>query len=118
MLGFVNPPSSGKSKPYIESLSQIDRTIDYAVDLMRAGMAYANPFIVTPIPGTSMWEFQKDYVVRHYDNGWSHEKATMATDEWTAEDIECKRLELLVRANGPARVHEMVSRGTWPVDGV
>ena len=118
MLGFLNPPRKGQTAPYIESLEQIDRTIDYAVDLMGAGMAYANPFIVTPIPGTTMWEFQKDYVVRHYDNGWSHEKATMASEKWSAEDIERKRLELLVRANGPARVREMVSRGTWPVDGI
>ncbi|UHC15737.1 cobalamin-dependent protein [Methylobacterium currus] len=117
MLGFINPPGKQSGKPYIESLSQIDHTIDYAVDLMNAGMAYANPFIVTPIPGTPMWEFQQDYVVRHYDNGWSHEKATMSCEKWDAEDIERKRLELLVRANGPARVREMVSRGTWPVDG-
>lgn len=116
MLGFVNPPATGRTRPYIESLAQIDRTIEYAVDLMGAGMAYANPFIVTPIPGTKLWEFQKDYVTRHYDNGWSHEKGTMSTGAWSAEDIERKRLELLVRANGPSRVHEMVSRGTWPVN--
>lgn len=116
MLGFVNPPSGPGQKPFIESLELIDRTIDYAVNLMGAGMAYANPFIVTPIPGTSMWEYQRQYVVRHYDNGWSHEKATMATDQWSAEDIEKARMELLVRANGADRVREMVRRGTWPVD--
>lgn len=117
MLGFVNPPAPINSAPFVESLEQIDRTIDYAVHLMDAGMAYANPFIVTPIPGTKMWEFQKDYVVRNYDNGWSHEKATMASENWSAEDLERKRLELLVRANGAARVREMVQRGTWPVGG-
>jgi len=116
MLGFVNPPSGPGQKPFVESLELIDRTIDYAVNLMGAGMAYANPFIVTPIPGTSMWEYQQQYVVRHYDNGWSHEKATMATDQWSAEDIEKARMELLVRANGADRVREMVRRGTWPVD--
>ncbi|MFF4185127.1 B12-binding domain-containing radical SAM protein [Streptomyces sp. NPDC001691] len=116
MLGFVNPPERPGTAPYIESLDQIERTIDYAVTLMGHGMAYANPFIVTPLPGTKMWDFQKDYVVRHYDNGWSHEKATMATDQWTAEDIERMRLELLVRANGADKVTEMVRRGTWPVD--
>jgi radical SAM superfamily enzyme YgiQ (UPF0313 family) len=116
MLGFVNPPERPGAEPYIESLEQIEKTIDYAVTLMRHGMAYANPFIVTPLPGTKMWDFQKDYVVRHYDNGWSHEKATMATDRWSAEDIERMRLELLVRANGADKVTEMVRRGTWPVD--
>lgn len=116
MLGFVNPPEQRGGEPYIESLEQIEKTIDYAVTLMGRGMAYANPFIVTPLPGTKMWNFQKDYVVRHYDNGWSHEKATMATDKWSAEDIERMRLELLVRANGPDKVTEMVRRGTWPVD--
>ncbi|MEU0199760.1 MULTISPECIES: cobalamin-dependent protein [unclassified Streptomyces] len=116
MLGFVNPPEQPGGEPYIESLEQIEKTIDYAVTLMGHGMAYANPFIVTPLPGTKMWDFQKDYVVRHYDNGWSHEKATMATDKWSAEDIERMRLELLVRANGPDKVTEMVRRGTWPVD--
>lgn len=116
MLGFVNPPEQRGGEPYIESLEQIEKTIDYAVTLMGHGMAYANPFIVTPLPGTKMWNFQKDYVVRHYDNGWSHEKATMATDKWSAEDIERMRLELLVRANGPDKVTEMVRRGTWPVD--
>ncbi|MEU0723624.1 radical SAM protein [Streptomyces sp. NPDC006140] len=116
MPGFVNPPEQRGGEPYIESLEQIEKTIDYAVTLMGHGMAYANPFIVTPLPGTKMWDFQKDYVVRHYDNGWSHEKATMATDKWSAEDIERMRLELLVRANGPDKVTEMVRRGTWPVD--
>ncbi|MFI9586274.1 B12-binding domain-containing radical SAM protein [Streptomyces sp. NPDC052236] len=117
MLGFVNPPSEPGGNPYIESLEGIEKTIDYAATLMNHGMAYANPFIVTPLPGTKMWEFQKDYVVRHYDNGWSHEKATMATESWSADDIERMRLELLVRANGPQKVTEMVRRGTWPVDG-
>ncbi|KUF19344.1 B12-binding domain-containing radical SAM protein [Streptomyces silvensis] len=116
MLGFVNPPERPGGEPYVESLDQIEKTIDYAVTLMGHGMAYANPFIVTPLPGTKMWDFQKDYVVRNYDNGWSHEKATMATDKWSAEDIERMRLELLVRANGAERVVEMVRRGTWPVD--
>ncbi|WP_225603325.1 hypothetical protein [Pseudomonas sp. PDM09] len=116
MLGFVNPPASAGEQPFIESLGQISNTIDYAVNLMGAGMAYANPFIVTPIPGTEMWEYQQQYVVRHYDNGWSHEKATMATEKWSAEDIEKARMELLVRANGADRVREMVRRGTWPVD--
>jgi len=116
MLGFVNPPEREGQAPYIESLGQIERTIDYAVRLMGAGMAYANPFIVTPIPGTPMWTFQRDYVVRHYDNGWSHEKATMATESWSAEDIERMRLRLMVKANGPERVQKMVQRGTWPVD--
>ncbi|GAA3507324.1 hypothetical protein GCM10019017_04540 [Streptomyces showdoensis] len=116
MLGFVNPPERPGAEPYVESLEQIEKTIDYAVTLMGHGMAYANPFIVTPLPGTKMWDFQKDYVVRHYDNGWSHEKATMATEQWSAEDIERMRLELLVRANGAEKVTEMVRRGTWPVD--
>lgn len=116
MLGFVNPPAGPGQKPFVESLELIERTIDYAVNLMGAGMAYANPFIVTPIPGTSMWEYQQQYVVRHYDNGWSHEKATMATEQWSAEEIEKARMELLVRANGADRVREMVRRGTWPVD--
>ncbi|MFI0903450.1 B12-binding domain-containing radical SAM protein [Streptomyces sioyaensis] len=116
MLGFVNPPAVPGAEPYIETLEQIEKTIDYAVTLMGHGMAYANPFIVTPLPGTKMWDFQKDYVVRHYDNGWSHEKGTMATECWSAEDIERMRLELLVRANGRQRVTEMVRRGTWPVD--
>lgn len=116
MLGFVNPPATPGAKPFIESLELIERTTDYAVSLMGAGMAYANPFIVTPIPGTEMWEYQQQYVVRHYDNGWSHEKATMATELWSAEDIEKARLELLVRANGADRVKEMVRRGTWPVN--
>jgi anaerobic magnesium-protoporphyrin IX monomethyl ester cyclase len=116
MLGFVNPPEKPGDAPYIESLEQIDRTIDYAVKLMGSGMAYANPFIVTPIPGTPMWRFQKDYVVRNYDNGWSHEKATMGTESWSAEDIERMRLKLLVKANGQERVLKMVKRGTWPVD--
>jgi anaerobic magnesium-protoporphyrin IX monomethyl ester cyclase len=116
MLGFVNPPERAGEAPYIESLEQIERTIDYAVKLMGAGMAYANPFIVTPIPGTPMWQFQKQYVVRNYDTGWSHEKATLATSSWSAEDIERMRLKLLVDANGPERVKKMVQRGTWPVD--
>ncbi|WP_282792432.1 radical SAM protein [Streptomyces sp. CC224B] len=116
MLGFVNPPERPGGEPYIESLEQIEKTVDYAVTLMGRGMAYANPFIVTPLPGTKMWDFQKDYVVRHYDNGWSHEKATMATEKWSAEDIERARLDLLVRANGADKVVEMVRRGTWPVD--
>ncbi|MDQ7987174.1 cobalamin-dependent protein [Pseudomonas sp. G34] len=116
MLGFVNPPERPGQEPFIESLELIERTIDYAVTLMGAGMAYANPFIVTPIPGTSMWEYQQQYVVRHYDNGWSHEKATMATEHWSAEEIEKARMELLVRANGVNRVREMVRRGTWPVN--
>lgn len=116
MLGFVNPPEKPGDKPYIESLEQIDRTIDYAVKLMGSGMAYANPFIVTPIPGTPMWRFQKDYVVRNYDTGWSHEKATMATHAWSGDDIERMRLKLLVKANGPDKVRKMVQRGTWPVD--
>ena len=116
MLGFINPPARPGAKPYIESLSQIQETIDYATKLMGAGMAYANPFIVTPLPGTRMWDFQKDYVVRDYDTGWSHERATMASDAWSAEDIERMRLKLLVDANGPERVREMVTRGTWPVD--
>jgi hypothetical protein len=112
----VNPPARPGGAPYVESLEQIDRTIDYAVTLMGAGMAYANPFIVTPIPGTRMWQFQKDYVVRDYDTGWSHERATLATDLWTAEQIELMRLKLLVAANGPERVKKMLRRGTWPVD--
>ncbi|WP_256582930.1 hypothetical protein [Pseudomonas sp. PICF141] len=61
-------------------------------------------------------EGTKQYVVRHYDNGGSHEKATMATEKWSAEDIEKARMELLVRANGADRVRKMVRRGTWPVD--
>ncbi|MCF5098377.1 radical SAM protein, partial [Pseudomonas gessardii] len=116
MLGFVNPPGGPGQMAFVESLELIERTIDYAVNLMGAGMAYANPFIVTPIPGTPMWEYQQQFVVRHYDNGWSHEKATMATGQWSAEDIEKARMELLVRANGADRVREMVRRGTWPVD--
>jgi radical SAM superfamily enzyme YgiQ (UPF0313 family) len=116
MLGFVNAPETEGGQPYIETLGEVQRTIDYAVTLMRSGMAYANPFIVTPIPGTRTWEFQKDYVVRNYDTGWSHEKATMATQHWSAEDMECMRLKLLVDANGADRVVEMIKRGTWPVD--
>jgi anaerobic magnesium-protoporphyrin IX monomethyl ester cyclase len=116
MLGFVNPPAKPGDAPYVETLAQIQRTIDYATKLMGAGMAYANPFIVTPIPGTRMWEFQRDYVVRDYDTGWSHEKATMASNSWSAEDIERMRLKLLVDANGPERVREMLTRSTWPVD--
>ena len=116
MQRFANPPDRPGQKTFIESLELIERTIDYAVTLMGAGMAYANPFIVTPIPGTSMWEYQQQYVVRHCDNGWSHEKVTLATEHWSAEDIEKARMELLVRANGADRVREMVRRGTWPVD--
>jgi anaerobic magnesium-protoporphyrin IX monomethyl ester cyclase len=116
MLGFVNPPDEPGGEPFVESPEQIDYTIEYATTLMGHGMAYANPFIVTPIPGTPMWRFQQQYVVRNYDLGWSHEKATMATDKWSAEDIERKRLKLMVRANGEERVRKMVARGTWPVD--
>lgn len=116
MLGFVNPPETPDVAPHVESLDQIERTIDYAVQLMRAGMAYANPFIVTPIPGTRMWEYQKDFVVRDYDTGWSHERATMATAKWSAEEIENMRLKLLAMANGPEKVQSMLQRGTWPVD--
>lgn len=116
MLGFVNPPEHEGEEPYIESLEQIERTIDYAVTLMDHGMAYANPFIVTPIPGTRTWEFQRDYVVRNYDTGWSHEKATMATEKWSDEDIERMRLKLLVDANGIDRVRTMLTSGTWPVE--
>jgi anaerobic magnesium-protoporphyrin IX monomethyl ester cyclase len=116
MLGFVNPSDTPGQAPYIETLEQIERTIDYSVELMQAGMAYANPFIVTPIPGTPMGEFQRQYAVRNYDIGWSHEKATMGTGSWTAEDIEAMRLKLLVNANGKERVMKMVARGTWPVD--
>jgi anaerobic magnesium-protoporphyrin IX monomethyl ester cyclase len=116
MLGFVNPPDTPDGSPYVESLDQIERTINYAVQLMGAGMAYANPFIVTPIPGTRMWEYQKGFVVRDYDTGWSHERSTMATSCWSAEDIERMRLKLLVKANGPEKVRSMLQRGTWPVD--
>lgn len=116
MLGFVNPPEKPGDEPYIEDVGQVEQTIDYAVKLMKHGMAYANPFIVTPIPGTRTWEFQRDYVVRNYDTGWSHEKATMATDKWTAEDMERMRLKLLVEANGLENVRKMLTRGTWPVD--
>jgi radical SAM superfamily enzyme YgiQ (UPF0313 family) len=116
MLGFVNPSEQPNGEPYVETLEQIERTIDYSVELMGAGMAYANPFIVTPIPGTPMGEFQRSYAVRNYDTGWSHEKATMGTSQWTAEDIERMRLKLLVKANGKERVLKMVQRGTWPVD--
>lgn len=49
-------------------------------------------------------EGTKQYVVRHYDK------------EWSAEDIEKARMELLVRVNGADRVRKMVRRGTWPVD--
>lgn len=116
MLGFVNAPEHEGGEPYIETLEEVQRTIDYSVKLMKSGMAYANPFIVTPIPGTKTWEFQKDYVVRNYDTGWSHEKATMGTDRWSAEDMERMRLKLLVDANGAERVAKMIKRGTWPVD--
>lgn len=116
MLGFVNPPEQPGGEPYIEDLAQVEQTIDYAVKLMGHGMAYANPFIVTPIPGTRTWEFQRDFVVRNYDTGWSHEKATMATHKWSAEDMERMRLKLLVDANGLENVHKMLTRGTWPVE--
>lgn len=115
MLGFVNPPGDPGGAPYVESHGQMERTIDYAVTLMGAGMAYANPFIVTPIPGTRMWEFQKAFAVRDYDTGWSHERATLATDLWSAEDMDRMRLKLLVAANGADRVRTMLQRGTWPV---
>ena len=116
MLGFVNPPTASDGEPYIESMDQIERTIDYSVELMGAGMAYANPFIVTPIPGTPMGEYQRKFAVRNYDTGWSHEKSTLATPSWSAEDIERMRLKLLVDANGKNKVLKMVQRGTWPVD--
>jgi anaerobic magnesium-protoporphyrin IX monomethyl ester cyclase len=115
MLGFVNPPKQPGGRPFVESIEQIEHTIEYAARLMGRGMAYANPFIVTPIPGTPMWNHQRHYVVRNYDLGWSHEKATMATQAWSAEKLEEMRLRLMVRANGEDRVRKMVARGTWPV---
>lgn len=118
MLGFVSPSHQAGGEPYVESLEQMEATVEYASLLMKHGMAYANPFIVTPIPGTPMWEFQQPYVVRNYDLGWSHEKATMATASWSAEDVERVRLKLLVQANGGDRVRKMVARGTWPIDAL
>lgn len=114
MLGFVNP-SDGDGKSYIESVEQIEKTIEYAVLLMQHGMAYANPFIVTPLPGTPMHEFQKQYVVRDYDTGWSHERATLATEKWTADELETLRWKLMINANGIEKTKQMLSRGTWPV---
>lgn len=35
-----------------------------------------------------MWEYQQQYVVRHYETGRSREKATMATDQWSAENFD------------------------------
>ncbi len=115
MLGFVNPPKQPGDNTYIESVDQIRRTIDYAIKLIGSGMEYANPFIVTPLPGTRMWEFQQRFVVRDYDTGWSHERATMATDNWSADDLETLRWELMIRANGIEKTRQMLSRGTWPV---
>ncbi len=50
-------------------------------------------------------------MVRHYGNGWSHEKAAMVTDEWAAEDVERMRPELLVRASGTGKMTDMVRGG-------
>ncbi|MDO8553884.1 MAG: radical SAM protein [Candidatus Micrarchaeota archaeon] len=115
MLGFVNPPKEKGGKLYIESKEQMRNTVDYAVTLIKAGMDYANPFIVTPLPGTRMWEFQQQFVVRDYDFGWSHERATLATEKWTADELESLRWELMIEANGAEKTKEMILRGTWPV---
>ena len=115
MLGFVNPPREASGTPYIESKAQVEATVEYAKLLMREGMVYANPFIVTPLPGTPMWEFQQQFVVRDYDTGWSHERATLQTSEWTARELETLRWRLLIEANGPEKVRELLTRGTWPV---
>lgn len=115
MLGFVNPPRVSSGLAYVESLEEMERTIDYAKLLMGAGMTYANPFIVTPIPGTPLWEYQKNFAQRNYDTGWSHERATMGTDFWNPEMLDNMRLKLLVEVNGPEKVRSMFQRGTWPV---
>lgn len=115
MLGFVNLPRESGGVPYIETKEQIEGTIRYAKLLMDEGMAYANPFIVTPLPGTPMGEYQQQFVVRDYDTGWSHERATMATSQWTADELETFRWRLMIEANGVEKVREMLKRGTWPV---
>lgn len=50
MLGFVNPPATGRTRPYIESLAQIDRTIEYAVASDGCGHGLCQPFHRNPDP--------------------------------------------------------------------
>lgn len=113
MLGFCG---KGESEVYSESPQDMLKTIEYAAMLVQAGMDYANPFIVTPLPGTPMGEFQMRYASTNYDTGFSHELGTIdLPGSLTAEQMGLLRQVMIAKINGKERVEQMLKTGSWPV---
>jgi radical SAM superfamily enzyme YgiQ (UPF0313 family) len=113
MLGFCGPRGR---EVYSESPQDMLRTIEYAAMLAQAGMDYANPFIVTPLPGTRMGEFQMQFSSTNYDTGFSHELGTFdLPGSLTAEQMGLLRQVMLARINGKERVEQMLKTGSWPI---
>ncbi|MBN2122281.1 B12-binding domain-containing radical SAM protein [Candidatus Micrarchaeota archaeon] len=113
MLGFCGQQGKGV---YSESAREMINTMEYAGELMRAGMDYANPFIVTPLPGTRMGEFQMQYASTNYDTGFSHELGTFdLPGSLTAEQMGLLRQIMIAKINGIEKMERMLETGSWPV---
>lgn len=114
MLGFIQ--SNGKL--YVESRRNIQRTIDYGRELVRVGAAYANPFIVTPLPGAPDFKSLLPYSTRNTDTGYSHEFATMDAPNkaWTRDELDLLRAQSILESRGVQGYKQIVKTGTWPVE--
>ncbi|MDD5336988.1 MAG: radical SAM protein [Candidatus ainarchaeum sp.] len=112
MLGFAGPDSTGGA--FAESEEDVMNTFAYAKMLMDEGMDFANPFIVTPLPGTPLGEWQMQFVRRDYDF-FSHELGVMDLPSLTAKRLEVLRARMLLEINGETKVAEMLRTGSWPV---
>ncbi len=109
MIGFC-------MNEFTESKEDILETTKYAKFLVDNGMDFANPFIVTPLPGTPMGEYQMQFSVRDYDTGYSHELGTFdIPNSYTAKEVEILRWNLLIMANSREKVNKILETGTWPV---
>jgi len=114
MLGFINP----NGRVYVESRSQIEKSIAYGQILRRAGASFVNPFIFTPLPGAPHFDRLIEYAVSNTDIGYSHEFATIdaPNGEWTRDELNLLRAYSIIKTNGIKDYLRIINTGTWPVE--
>lgn len=113
MLGFINP----NGELYVEPRERIENTIRYGQFLKRAGAAYINPFIFTPLPGAEHFPQLKNYAIRNTDEGFSHEFGTIdaPNGEWTRDGLNLLRVHAITQTIGIDGYKQILRTGTWPV---
>ena len=115
MLGFFNPLPNGEM--VAETISQMEKTIEYGKRLKEAGAAFVNPFIFTPLPGAPHFGRLKEYCLRNTDEGFSHEFGTLKrTGDLSRDELSLMRVDCLIRANGEEAYLETLRTGTWAVN--